>query len=100
MRTIARMRNQHPAIIEVGRLIRVRREAMLLSQEDFAAEIGLDRSYYSHIERGRFNMTLVVLFRIAAGLQCPPASLMPDVLMLVDLPPPMRSRGGKKRGTV
>lgn len=95
MRTIARMQIQHPAIVEVGRLIRAKREAMKLSQEEFAAEIGLDRSYYSHIERGRFNMTLVVLFRIASGLKCQPEALMPDLSLLVDLPPPMRSRGGR-----
>ena len=90
------MREQHPAVIQVGRLIRERREAMKVSQEEFAADVGLDRAYYSHIERGRFNMTLVVLFRIAAGLKCQPAELMPDLTMLVQLPPPMRTRGGKK----
>lgn len=90
------MREQHPAVVQVGRLIRDRREAMNVSQEDFAAEIGLDRAYYSHIERGRFNLTLVVLFRIAAGLKCQPAELMPDLVMLVELPPPMRTRGRHK----
>ncbi|ROH86545.1 XRE family transcriptional regulator [Stagnimonas aquatica] len=93
------MRDQHPSIFSVGRAIRARREGMKISQEDFAAEIGLDRAYYSHVERGKYNITLVVLFRIAAGLRCEPSELMPPLTELVELPPPMRSRGRRSKAT-
>jgi transcriptional regulator with XRE-family HTH domain len=80
------MRKQHPAIEMVGLAIRSRREAMKISQENFAAKVCIDRSYYSHVERGRYNITLEVLFRISSGLSCQPADLMPDLSLLVDLP--------------
>lgn len=83
---MARMQEQHPAIVAVGREIRARREQTGLSQEDFAAAVGLDRAYYSHVERGRYNVTLSVLFRIASGLRCAPGDLMPELDLLVNLP--------------
>lgn len=46
------------------------------SQERFADEIGMDRTYISAIERGRRNPTLDVIVRIADGLQVPPAALL------------------------
>lgn len=83
---MGRMQIQHPAIVSVAHAIRSRREASGHSQEEFAAVVGLDRAYYSHIERGRYNITLSVLFRIARGLQCAPAELMPALDALTDLP--------------
>ena len=91
------MREQHPSIQAVGRLIRSRREALGVSQDDFAAKVNVDRAYYSHVERGRYNITLEVLFRISVGLGCPPAELMPDPAMLVDLPSTSRARGQRKK---
>lgn len=90
---MARMRKQHPSIEMVGRSIRTRREALGISQDDFAAKVNVDRAYYSHVERGRYNITLEVLFRIAAGLACPPAELMPELSALTDLPHTSRARG-------
>ena len=87
MRRMARMPSpQHPAIVSVAQAIRSRRKASGHSQEEFAAVVGLDRAYYSHIERGRYNITLAVLFRIAWGLQCPPSELMPELAELTNLP--------------
>jgi len=41
-----------------GRRIRNLRQARGLSQESFAAECGLDRTYVSGIERGKRNVSL------------------------------------------
>jgi len=41
-----------------GRRIRELRRAAQLSQEDFAAECGLDRSYLAGVERGEHNIAL------------------------------------------
>lgn len=90
------MQAQHPSIASVGEAIRSRRLAIGLSQEDFAGGIDLDRAYYSHIERGEINISLLVLFRIAAGLKCDPGELLPNVRELKDLPPPSKTRGRKK----
>lgn len=93
---MARMRKQHPSIELVGRAIRARREALGFSQDDFAARVNLHRSYYGHVERGLYNITLEVLFRIAVGLGCAPADLMPDPSTLTNLPLTSRVRGRRK----
>jgi transcriptional regulator with XRE-family HTH domain len=46
-----------------------RKRAGYKSQEAFTLRIGLDRSYYNAIERGRFNITLGTLLKIANGLE-------------------------------
>jgi transcriptional regulator with XRE-family HTH domain len=51
-----------------AKAIRTAREQAGYSQEAFARSVGLDRSYYSAIERGRFNVTLETMLRITAGL--------------------------------
>lgn len=46
---------------------RLRKETGL-SQEDFANEHGIDRTYVSGIERGRRNPTILVVERLANAL--------------------------------
>lgn len=52
----------------LGKAIRARREALGHSQESFADFIGMHRAYYSSIERGERNLTLMTLARVAEGL--------------------------------
>lgn len=44
------------------------RKAASYSQEDFALEIGLDRTYMGGVERGERNVAVLNLRKIAAGL--------------------------------
>lgn len=44
------------------------RKAAGYSQEDFALEIGLDRTYMGGVERGERNVAVLNLRKIAAGL--------------------------------
>jgi len=67
-----------------------------MSQDDFAARVHLHRSYYGHVERGLYNITLEVLFRISVGLGCSPAELMPDPALLTHLPMTSRARGRRR----
>lgn len=46
------------------------------SQEQFAHEIGMDRSYYASIEVGRRNVSLSNLKKIADGFGVPISELM------------------------
>ena len=69
----------HPRLAALGRRIREAREARGISQEDFALEAGLARSYYSGIERGRRNVAALNLMRIAAALNCEVGELFPRV---------------------
>jgi transcriptional regulator with XRE-family HTH domain len=51
-----------------GQRVRELRKAQGLSQEAFAAECGLDRTYISGIERGRRNVSLRNIQAIAKAL--------------------------------
>lgn len=54
--------------IRFGCVVRNIRMASSLTQEDLAAQSGLDRSYIGGIERGERNPTLAVIEKIADGL--------------------------------
>lgn len=55
----------------LGGTIRTLRAEMGHSQESFANEIGIDRSYMGGIERGEHNLALMNLVRIARALKMP-----------------------------
>ncbi|XQA63224.1 helix-turn-helix domain-containing protein [Xanthomonas sacchari] len=60
---------------ELGTRIRARRKDLGWTQEELAANAGLDRSYVGGIERGERNITFTVLCDIAGSLQCDVAGL-------------------------
>ena len=53
----------------LGKAFRKRREALGFSQESYADEIGMHRTYYSAIERGEKNLQLDTLQKVCEGLQ-------------------------------
>ena len=55
-------------LVALGRTIRELRLKLNLSQEAFADEAGLDRSYIGGIERGEHNLALVSLIKISETL--------------------------------
>lgn len=60
-----------------GRRVRRLREERGLSQEEFADEAGLHRTYVSGVERGVRNPTITVVEKIAKGLGVAPGDLLP-----------------------
>ena len=60
----------------VGLNLRAYREAKGLSQEAFADELGVHRTYMGGIERGERNLTLKSLERIAARIDADPLALL------------------------
>lgn len=60
----------------VAETVRRARKAAGLSQEDLALEAGLDRTYISQVERGKRNVTVIVLARIAGALKTTPDKLL------------------------
>jgi transcriptional regulator with XRE-family HTH domain len=59
-----------------GHRVRELREKQRLSQEGFAEQVGLDRTYISGIERGVRNPTLSTIQRLAEGFGIPIEKLM------------------------
>lgn len=55
--------------IRFGRAIRRLREEQEINQEEAAERCGLHRTYYSGIERGVRNVSLVNIERVARGLK-------------------------------
>jgi transcriptional regulator with XRE-family HTH domain len=55
--------------IRFGRAIRRVREEQEINQEEAAERCGLHRTYYSGVERGVRNVSLVNIEKIAKGLK-------------------------------
>ena len=60
----------------LGRVIRAERAALGFSQESFAHEVGLHRTYVGAIERGEQNVGVLNLARIANALRTPLSRLI------------------------
>lgn len=65
--------------IRFGKNVRIRREAMRLSQEAFADLAELHRTYVSDIERGQRNPTIIVVEKIAVALNVNAGALFEEL---------------------
>jgi transcriptional regulator with XRE-family HTH domain len=63
----------------VGQNLKRLRQETGWSQEEFAFECGIHRTYISGLERGVRNPTITVLDKIAKGLKVSPAVLLEEV---------------------
>src|SRR5882724_2682713 len=59
-----------------GAVLKAARLAKGLSQEELAADAGIDRTYPSLLERGLREPTLTVLFQLSGALDRAPAALV------------------------
>ena len=62
----------------LGEVIRRRREAAGLTQEAFADDIEMHRAQYGLIERGKKDLRLSSLERVAAGLKVPLSTILSE----------------------
>lgn len=76
------MRKKHPALIKLGKKIRQLRKERGFSQESFAYEVGLDRTYMGGLERGERNIGAINLIRIAKILKVEVGELFPTTRTL------------------
>ncbi|AXG12144.1 helix-turn-helix domain-containing protein [Intrasporangium calvum] len=70
------MTEDHTALQAFGQRVRSVRGASGLSQESMAHRCGLHRTYYSAIERGERNVSLLNLLKLARGLSVDPGQLV------------------------
>jgi transcriptional regulator with XRE-family HTH domain len=61
-----------------GRVVRTRREARELSQEELAALAGIHRTYISSIELGKVRLGLEIAKKVARGLGVSLSELVAD----------------------
>jgi transcriptional regulator with XRE-family HTH domain len=64
--------------VRFGRRLRDVREKVGISQEKLAELAGLHRTYVSSVERGKRNISLQNIERLAEALNTSMAALMPD----------------------
>lgn len=64
------------ATAEFGRRVRARREALGLSQERLAEAAGLHWTFVGQVERGRRNLTLHNVLKLAVALRCDAGELV------------------------
>ena len=78
-------------LVRLGRVLRIRREALGISQEAFGDRIGVNRAYYGDLERGARNVTVRNLERVARGLDTTLASLFSDAETIAASSPSRRA---------
>lgn len=76
---------RHPALVALGEQIRKVRREKGISQEEFAHQAGLGRSYYGGVERGERNVSALNLMRIAGSLDVEVGNLFPKRATFVPL---------------
>ena len=65
--------------IRFGFAVKDRREALGLTQEEFADKAGIHRTYISDIERGKRNVSLINIERVAKALSLKTSELFQAV---------------------
>jgi transcriptional regulator with XRE-family HTH domain len=65
--------------VDLGTVIKRRREGLSLSQEELAFRAGVHRTYVGGVERGERNITVLSLEKIAGGLGVAPSELLSEV---------------------
>ena len=53
---------------DLGNRIKLLRQKTGLSQEKFSLKIGMDRTYFASVERGKRNISIINIQKIADGL--------------------------------
>lgn len=65
--------------VAFGKAVRRHREKAGLSQEDFADEAGIHRTYVSSIELGKVQVGIAVARKLASALDVPLSKLFKEI---------------------
>lgn len=77
---------------QFGRTLRDLRNDQGLTQEELAFRAGMNVTYLSDLERGRWNPSLAIIVDLACGLAVHPSQLLRDIVVDPDAPPSGRKR--------
>lgn len=73
------MKSKPSELISLGKNIRRYREERGFSQDTFAYEVGLGRSYYGSLERGEINASFLTLVKITRALEIELRDIVPEI---------------------
>ncbi|HYC06188.1 MAG TPA: helix-turn-helix transcriptional regulator [Azospirillaceae bacterium] len=82
--------------VQFGQILREKRKACGLTQEELAFRAGMDVTYVSDLERGKWNPSLAVLVDLANGLNLNPSQLL-EGLMTKGAPPSRKRSNDSSR---
>lgn len=71
-------RKKTRARLNFGKIVRLKRRTLDMTQEDLAEKAGLHPTYVGSVERGERNIALENIIALAKGLKCSPKDLLPD----------------------
>jgi transcriptional regulator with XRE-family HTH domain len=81
-----------PATKTFGERVRAQREALGKSQEQLAADAGLHWTFVGQVERGRRNLSLHNILKLAQALRIDPAELVQGLAPPAQTAKPASSR--------
>lgn len=67
------------SLVIVGKTIRKLREKKDISQEALAEEAGIHRTYMGRVERGKQNISILNLVKVAKALDIHPSVLLKEL---------------------
>lgn len=76
------MRTKHPNLVKIGKKIQHLRKESGYSQEEFACQAGIARTYMGRVERGEQNISIQNLIKIALALKVEVGILVPSIKQL------------------
>lgn len=74
-------REDHKELRSFGDAVRRSRKLLGFSQEDFAEQCGVHRTFIGQVERGETNISFVNVLRISAALKIRPSELFRSASM-------------------
>lgn len=77
---------------QFGRSLRALRTAHALTQEELAFRAGMNVTYLSDLERGRWNPSLAMIVDLARALDVHPSILVADIVVDPNAEPSGRKR--------
>jgi transcriptional regulator with XRE-family HTH domain len=80
-------------LTKLGENVRMLREQRHISQERLALEADLDRTYISQVERGKRNVSIMNVCRLAHVLKVTPSALLEGVEWPISRTTKLRLRG-------
>lgn len=67
------------ALITLGNTIKKLREKKGISQEALAEEAGIHRTYMGRVERGKQNISILNIVKVAKALEIHPSALLKEL---------------------